>query len=633
MSSVITAKAYTNGEVGYLAWQVSGMIHGCLGFAITRIFSDGVTPTKPLAAWVPFKGQSNPDWDPQDTTVWPVQKLSWRDLTLVKSRDTLNARAQGFKVSYLIRPVVAMGPGLTQIPVTLPVTYKGGPVPLAYFDEGLETNEITVSTQFGNIRATFTNGILATQWLANVLKNAGGSPLKTLQADIAVPGNAVRNYLAGPVLDTLKELLLRAQNNPAATLRMALYEFDDTELKNTILSVKGQVEMILSNTSKNSKGLWDVENDPFRKLMHSSGVNITDRFFNNDHIGHNKFVIYLEGGVPKSVMTGSTNWTPNGLCAQSNNAAIIDSPEIAAYYNAYFDALKTDTALFKLPAPTSATTKNVQGSLFRSLNAKGNLPVTLADNTKLTIWFSPNAGSGSTDTTTIPPDLSAVYSLMRKAEKAIFFAVFLPGMSDVKAQGDIMTNIITEAVTIGSNDPSLLVYGSISSPLAMPNYIKPPKKTAGDDDPDTKVQQPTVYDTQNVHLVRASNISSEDPVGDFEAELLSAGAAIIHNKIIVIDPFSDNPVAILGSHNLGFKASYGNDENLVIIQNNKALVQSYAVHVLDIYEHYRFRAVQQEMHDEGKTEWDGFLSVSDGWLEQAMSATGKGTLADYICGG
>ena len=36
---------------------------------------------------------------------------------------------------------------------------------------------------------------------------------------------------------------------------------------------------------------------------------------------------------------------------------------------------------------------------------------------------------------------------------------------------------------------------------------------------------------------------------------------------------------ITGSHNLGFKASYANDENMLIVQGNQALAQAYAVHV------------------------------------------------------
>ena len=52
-----------------------------------------------------------------------------------------------------------------------------------------------------------------------------------------------------------------------------------------------------------------------------------------------------------------------------------------------------------------------------------------------------------------------------------------------------------------------------------------------------------------------------------------------------------NCTVIFGSHNLGYKASYANDENLVIVRGNRALAEAYAVHVIDVWEHYRFRAV------------------------------------------
>ena len=104
MSRIIKAKAYTNGGIGYISWKIDSMIHGCLGFEITRKYTDGVTPDSILAAWVPFKGQSNKNWKPQNTSVWPVQKLSWRDLTLVKKRDQFQTHPQNQEVKYLIRP-------------------------------------------------------------------------------------------------------------------------------------------------------------------------------------------------------------------------------------------------------------------------------------------------------------------------------------------------------------------------------------------------------------------------------------------------------------------------------------------------------------------------------------------------
>jgi phosphatidylserine/phosphatidylglycerophosphate/cardiolipin synthase-like enzyme len=59
---------------------------------------------------------------------------------------------------------------------------------------------------------------------------------------------------------------------------------------------------------------------------------------------------------------------------------------------------------------------------------------------------------------------------------------------------------------------------------------------------------------------------------------------------VIIDPLSDDCVVATGSHNLGYKASYENDENLLIFRGNKALAQAYAVHALDVFDHYRYRA-------------------------------------------
>jgi len=63
---------------------------------------------------------------------------------------------------------------------------------------------------------------------------------------------------------------------------------------------------------------------------------------------------------------------------------------------------------------------------------------------------------------------------------------------------------------------------------------------------------------------------------------LSLAFATIHDKIVVIDPFSDNCTVITGSHNLGYTASFKNDENMLIIRNDKGIAQAYATHVLDM---------------------------------------------------
>jgi len=627
MSRIVAAKAYTNNEVAFLAWMLDETITDCLGFEITRIYT-GTNEERVLAAWVPFKGQSNPQWKPQTTSVWPVQKLVWRDLTLRRRRDQASLRPDNVAVKYRIRPLVKARPNLPPVTNLPEKTYEGNPLPLAYADDGFLTNEIVVSSHYGGVQAAFTNGILSAQWLRHALEEQGESlSVEVVRNHIQTEGDKIRAYLTGDVLSTLTELLRRSAEEDAKVL-LALYELGDKELVDTLIAHKERIRVILSNSSKpRDSDEWDFGNKDARERLKKAGVEVHDRMFNNNHIGHNKFAVLIGAGAnPQAVLTGSTNWTSTGLCGQSNNALIIESPEVARDYRDYWTRLLEDMGGFVTPDPLSAKTSNAQGRAIRTANADGLETRLLQDGTKITAWFAPNTAAKNKKDD-IPPDLAAVFSLMRKAEKAILFACFLPSRSG-------LTSIIKEAIDIGLKDPSLLVYGAISDPTAMPNYVAPEKRS--DDDEDAggdhpKKPQPATFDQGRIHIVRAASLTKDDIVGDFESELLKVGNAIIHDKIVVIDPLSDDGAVIAGSHNLGYKASYENDENLVIIQGNRRLIEAYAVHVLDVNDHYRFRAVQQELRREDKKSWDGFLSRDSKWLDDTLNSD-RSALARYFSG-
>jgi phosphatidylserine/phosphatidylglycerophosphate/cardiolipin synthase-like enzyme len=156
----------------------------------------------------------------------------------------------------------------------------------------------------------------------------------------------------------------------------------------------------------------------------------------------------------------------------------------------------------------------------------------------------------------------------------------------------------------------LYVAGAISDVTAMPGYIPGDKKAK------TKAKRegvkPYTFDSGGTHIVRAAALN--DVVGDFEKELLKVGMAVVHDKVVVIDPLSKTCVVATGSHNLGFKASYENDENLLIFRGNQALATAYAVHTLDVYDHYRFRAWQAKQKEEGKPAFQGHIQSKDNWL-------------------
>jgi phosphatidylserine/phosphatidylglycerophosphate/cardiolipin synthase-like enzyme len=724
MNLITRAGAWCNGEVAYLAWHVEQEIKDCVGFMVTD--------------------QNNPNWNEQDSSVWPIQNFQWRDLTLRKSRDTTTVRPIDFKVHYEIVPVGLADkvPGGKPVPTsaTAPAkdphglpSFEGPSHPLVQIGDPIKTNTIDVTHTYGdNIKATFTNGILSTQNLVRQLESVNKGPskktledaasdkpakrskgakqkethlLKTLKAEIQKADSPIRKFLMGDVYDFVSALVERARKE-GGQVYLALYELHDAELiKMLIEAMKSKLIHIVLTTAGNlnpnpktpkepaKKGaakkakkkkaaktakqsiVWDTENDgPRRKLHAAAGKEkdrVIDRMFNSTaRIGHNKFAVYVKGNTPTAVMTGSTNWTETGLCAQSNNCIIVEDKDIAADYFAYWNGLKNDkqpprkaltvTARGK-KVKGAAPNSNKQGAPLRTANQKAPKVHNLATGTAK-VWFSPNTKQPAVPkpSPARPADLSEVYKRMDDAKAAIMFLVFMPGRAGVN-------NIVGQAADIaadiagGGNDgesarlarkltsiaaDGRFVLGAISDPTALPPPDgKPPAKAAKKAPAKKgaiKLPPPAIWwpggPESQVAMVRAAAVRI--PFGNLRPELLTAGHAIIHDKIIVIDPLDkDRCTVITGSHNLGYKASYCNDENFLIIEGNRDLAVSYAVHVIDLYEHYLMRARLEEnirrdimagklkSYEEAAARVvpHGLLRLDDSWQKNKLTATSSMT--------
>ena len=710
MAKVVDARAFCNNEVAYLAWKTDGKINDCLGFMITRINLD-TGERRLLPAWVAFDTQSNPKWEEQDTSVWPIQKFSWRDLTLRRSRNTLQIRAP-FRAKYEIVPVGPAAPGRVAVPpspTAQPGKYKGDPIPLFVCGEAGETNAFTVTDNFGDVSAFFNNGILSTQNLRKQLETPDGkAPTKPqIDAHIQKTGDPIRTFLSGDVLPALKSMFARAEKEDG-TLHLALYELDDPELVELLVQNQARLNIILSTagsktvaagktgslaaaakavvkrsklvkeakkkrsaakkTKKASKAqkakaskktvkkaakaangaaakpkkitIWDITNSDAReKLSALMGARFQNRMFNNSaHIGHNKFAVLLDKtGKPTAVWSGSTNWTPTGLCAQSNNTIVVESEDVAQAYFEYWTRLHADE--LPEPDPLSAPLGSDQGPELRKANAKPSPAKLDNGKTEVELWYSPNTPkTGTPKTRTVPPDLEFVFSLMKRAKDAIFFLVFNPGRTDPEDE-DVNT-VVSAGIDFGRLDPKLTVFGAISDPTALPGFVAPPKDAPQDKNA-PKIPNAAIFSPSgvpNVLMIRAAAIN--DLVSDFQREILSAGHAIIHDKIVVIDPMSETDcVVITGSHNLGFKASYANDENMLILRGNRALALAYTVHVLDVYDHYKFRAaLEQQARDAmlkgnpkpKKPTGKGFLQTTDKWQDPYIAGEKGKELAYFL---
>lgn len=529
--------AYANNDVAFIVWSYAEPIADCLGFAIYR-HDYLANSVQPLPAWVGFEGDKNKDWQPHTTEEWPIQKFSWKDVTASRGRT----------YSYDIVPMVGKPGSLTPLK-----------------ERSLSTNKVTLQPTYGSFSAYFNRGILSTQFVSHQIPaGPSGAPnYKTLISRIDQPGDPLRLALAGQMLEALQLLLNRAANE-GGKCYCALYELNDPDLVKALTGNK-RVALILSNT-----GPDDATDKAARQTLHESGIEIYDRMLANGHIGHNKFIVYVDAAnKPQAVLSGSANWTYTAICGQSNNSIIINSLYLAALYFDYWQRIKAEG--------------DDQSASFRSENDQAH-DVTI-DGNDVTVWFSPNTKAKSkTSGAAAPDDMKQAFELISAAKSGILFLLFQPGSPSV-------ADAIKQAQEANGD---LFIRGAATDPNVAKGFddVKLFHKPGAE--PDT--------------VVAATAIT--DQFSYWQKELLKSSPdahAIIHDKIVVIDPFSPDCVVITGSHNQGYRASYNNDENLLFIRGNRALAAAYATHVIDVYDHYRWRFV---LAQQKKAAWTGLDSTA-----------------------
>jgi phosphatidylserine/phosphatidylglycerophosphate/cardiolipin synthase-like enzyme len=534
------ARAIANNDIVYLWWTYPEKIKDCLGFSIHRLVAG--KPATPLFAFVGFdKASTNslPKANHQ-TDYLPIQSFQWKDIFVPKETD----------VRYEIFPVCGTpGKKLEEIP-----GYR------------VQTNVVRATEKMGAHRVIFNRGIISTQALTKKLKqlDAGAVSESGLRLHIGKIGDPIRKGLAGGSTRALISLLERARTEDGKCY-MALYELADQELIGAIEANKKRVELILSNadSSKMVDGKpvkdYDGTNRKTRERLHKVlGKRMHDRFLaRGNYIGHNKFVVYVDAdGKPRAVLTGSTNWTETGMCAQSNNILILEDEKIAACYLDYWNRMLQDDGK--------------QGPDYRTTNGQAIARFNLGETAEtLQVWYSPNTKQRTKPKNAIAPgDLNEVFEAISGAKHGVLFLLFSAGSPS------ILTCIAEVSHARKAAQQEFFVRGAMTDATASKQFA-------------TRVYNDSVLKAPNELITGIAGV--RDRFAFWERELEKLGHAVIHDKIVVIDPFSADCIVVTGSHNLGYKASFSNDENLCIIRGNRAIAEAYTAHVLDIVNHYSWR--------------------------------------------
>jgi phosphatidylserine/phosphatidylglycerophosphate/cardiolipin synthase-like enzyme len=567
MHMSLTLKVYDNGDHTCLVWMPMDAkpISGCLGFAVRRLLNGQGSY---LHGFVGFSDSAT--LDPKNPWKFPIQRFLWWDYG-VKPGDT---------VQYSIVPVTGRSP--TQLSLDEPNASPLTPV-------------LQVTGQASaHLSVFFNKGIIATQWVARELKASKGSKIKNL---VATAGNPLRNQLGGLLRVQVLQLMSDALKS-GGPIYAALYELNDPELIAALTALGQKCHLILGNGAfKGSTSPANDENHAVRLQLRGK-IDLHDRIVTQGHFAHNKFVIFCDAqGKPQRVLTGSTNWTSSGLCTQANNGLVINDAAVAADFLAAWNRLQAAGDDYP-PALVSGN------SIAKTLTV---------DAAEVTPWFVK---------TSAQQDLQFARTFINAAKEGILFLFFNPGtFQDDPLHWTLLQNILERHNSQGQNYlPSLYLRGVVNQEIPLltePGQLAKGQKPApAVMDPSATTHPVALYDSGAAPPLRLGQDvlvprNIKDQFHNWEQELLGASMVNIHSKVIVIDPFGTNPVVMTGSHNLGFKASNANDDNLVVIEGNAPLAAAYAVNIIAIYQTYRWNGYVEAHRDDPKV-WHGLIG-DDSW--------------------
>jgi phosphatidylserine/phosphatidylglycerophosphate/cardiolipin synthase-like enzyme len=447
-----------------------------------------------------------------------------------------------------------------------------------------------------HVSAYFNKGIVSAQWVSRALAALGkNAKLNTL---ITQTGNQLRNALSGLLRPQLLALLDDVKNKNGE-IYAALYELNDKELIDKLLALGQKCHLILANGA--FKPPDNDENKAVRAQLHGK-VDLHDRLVPQGHFAHNKFLVACDSaGKPQRVVSGSTNWTSTGLCTQANNSIIVDDADVGAFFIKEWNLLKGAGNAY--PA-----------SLMQANSTSGNFNI---DGGTITQWFAP---------TDKGEDLDYARKLINGAEQGILFLFFNPGAFEPEEkpeQWTLLQNILVRHQEGTPNyNAALYIHGVVNQEIAgltTEGPDKPTKHAALDPNNPSPVKlfsggktapQPVTYEAMIPKAIK-------DTFHNWASEVMNQGVHV-HSKVIVIDPFGKKPVVITGSHNLGYKASTKNDDNMMIVEGNAPLAAAYAANIIAIYQTYRWNTYVVA-HEKDPHVWHGLVDNAT-WQDSYLAA-------------
>lgn len=331
-----------------------------------------------------------------------------------------------------------------------------------------------------------------------------------------------------------------AINDNTLSVKVFAYDLNEPEICKRLLTLAetNRLKIILDNSGKHGSAT-SMETTFEKKIKEITDIKNIERgsFL---ALAHSKVFILIKNSVAIKVLTGSTNFSTNGLYINSNHVLIFENRNVAKLYGDVFDASfgKENMDRFK-------------GNLFSITDFKISEP----DFPEMTITFAPHTKGAA----------QRLFDrinerILKKGNTDILFAIMK----------DTSTSSILDAVMEQVKNEKIFTYGITD--------------TIGKDS-DYSV---FLYKPNSLKGIRVAARGIENVLPAPFGKVAGIDGYAIHHKFIVVNFKGSDPVVYCGSSNLSFSPEQKNGDNLLEI-HDEDIVTAFAIEALRLVDHFHWR--------------------------------------------
>lgn len=349
-------------------------------------------------------------------------------------------------------------------------------------------------------------------------------------------------WLGWQTRQRIVELFKETIDNPKMSMDIFAFDLDEPVICDSIITLakEGRSRIILDNSPTHVEpGCLEEKFEKLYKATAKDKTTITrGRFIKA--LAHSKIFIQKLNGKPVKVLTGSTNFSTNGVYINANHVILFNNEKVATLYETIFEKSFGQLLMDKFASIPEALNDNEV--------SETKLP-------KMTIRFSPHTK------TVTDKFFKLINAKILGAKTDVLFAVMK----------DTSESPILDAVQQQVRSDKIFTYG-ITDVIGDKTEI-------------------FLYKPESKRGIRVAGKPGEfvlPPPFDKESKIPGIS---VHHKFIVVDFKGPEPAVYCGSSNLAINPEQKNGDNLIEIRD-KETVTVFAIEAIRLVDHFHFRNAQ-----------------------------------------